>query len=300
MITIIIPTRNRAYTLEKVAESYYQQKHVNEIIFVDDCGEDNTKEIIDNVAKNYPQITTEYISHESRKGAAGGRITGYTNATNEYVLFGEDDAYLEQNYTEILLSKIKESNTIGLVSGRIIYLQVNEKNDIALKRFGLGKEGVDPFNKIKFGWNSNAYIDKDTNVPMTHALFLTKKSLLEELSYDEFYSKGNGYREESDFQLNAFSKGWDIVITNDTHCFHLHKDDVSSGGQRVDIYKQLYWNIYYTKYFYDKYFDIVKNKCDISYSKNIALILFTAQQFYELIIKHFLRVPYKFLKGLYQ
>ena len=105
MITIIIPTRNRAYTLEKVAESYYQQKHVDEIIFVDDYGEDNTKEVIDNISKNYPQIPTKYIRHDKRKGAAAGRITGYTNATNDYILFGEDDAYLGKNYTDILLKK---------------------------------------------------------------------------------------------------------------------------------------------------------------------------------------------------
>lgn len=300
MITIIIPTRNRAYTLQKVLNSYYQQRHVTEIIIVDDDGNDSTREIVEMISKNYSQVNTKYIKHEKRKGAAAGRITGYENASNDYILFGEDDAYLDINYTKILLTKLNSEDRIGLVSGRIIYLNAGEKNEDAKERFGVGKVNILPFNKIKFGWNSNAYITTDIKVPMTHALFLTKKDLLQKYGYDNFYVKGNGYREESDFQINAYSHGWDILITKDTQCYHLHKSDVTSGGQRVNVWKQFYWNVYYTNYFYNKYFNKVKEKIGIPYSKNLALVLFTVHQFYELIIKHFLRIPYKVFIGLFK
>lgn len=300
MITIVIPTRNRGYTLKGVLDSYYSQKHVTEIIFVDDCGSDDTEELVAQFALKYPFVETKYIRHATRKGAAAGRITGYKHALNDYILFGEDDAYLQDNYTDVLLSKIKRGDSIGIVSGRIIYLKEGESSDEALIRFGLGKKGIPPFNRIRYGWNSMAYMETDASVPMTHAIFLTKKSLLDEFGYDEFYSKGNGYREESDFQINVFCNNWRVIITKDTHCFHLHKNNVLSGGQRVNIYKQLYYNIYYTNYFYKKYYNKAKRKIGLPYPRSIALCLFSFNQFYELIIKSFFRRTYMFLKDSFR
>jgi glycosyltransferase involved in cell wall biosynthesis len=291
LITIIIPTRNRAYTLEKVAESYYQQKHVDEIIFVDDCGEDNTQETIDKISKNYPQITTKYIRHDSRKGASAGRITGYKNANNEYILFGEDDAYLEKNYSQVLLSKIQSDKNLGLISGRIIYKYENETNEEAETRFGFGNEKKEFFDKFYFGIEVNAYFENDIELPMTHALFLTRKTLLEQIGYDPFYARGNGYREESDFQINAFSEGYKIVCTNETHCYHMSRQEVYKGGQRVNRFKQFYWNIYFTNYFFNKYFDKLKNKLEIRYSKNIAICIFSLIMLNKIFISPAFRLP---------
>jgi glycosyltransferase involved in cell wall biosynthesis len=277
MISIVIPTRNRAYTLKKVLRSYYIQKYVNEIIIVDDGSSDNTKEVIETFAKKFPKINTKYFRHEKRKGAAAARIMGYRNANNKYILFGEDDAYLENNYTEVLLEKIQKDNKIGIVSGRIIYKLPYEANEEALKRFGYGYEKKEPFDVKHFGININAYFKGDIELPLTHALILTRKSLLEKFSYDDYYSKGNGYREESDYQVNLFINGYKIICTNDTHCFHLSREEVKIGGQRINRFKQLYYNIYYTKYFYDKYYDKVKLLLELKCNKNIALILFSIE-----------------------
>ncbi|WP_051904500.1 glycosyltransferase family 2 protein [Hippea jasoniae] len=293
MISIIIPTRNRAYTLEKVLESYYIQKHVDEVIIVDDGSNDNTEEIVETFAKKFPQITTKYLEHKKRRGAAAARITGYKNAKNEYILFGEDDAYLEDNYTEVLLKKIQQDEKIGIVSGRIIYKLPNESNKEALKRFGYGFEKKEPFDVKHFGININAYFRGDIELPLTHALILTKKNLLEKFSYDKFYSKGNGYREESDYQINLFVNGYKIICTNDTHCFHLSREEVKIGGQRVNRFKQLYYDIYYTKYFYGKYYDKAKQLLGLHYSKNIALILFSIEMIKILFPLH--KLP-KYLK----
>ena len=291
MITIIIPTRNRAYTLSKVADSYYMQDFVDEIIFVDDCGDDTTYEVVMSLSVKYKHINTVYMKHASRKGTAAGRITGYTNATNKYIFFGEDDAFLEANYTTQLLEKFNSNNDLGLVSGRIIYLLPGEAQQSALTRFGNGIENKPYLNTIGFMLNKDAVVTGDFTVPFTHALFMTTKSLLLKYSYDPFYSKGNGFREETDYQLNLFANGYNLLVTNDTHCFHLHRSDVPSGGQRISRFGQLYWNVFYTNYMYDKYFDLLKTKVDIAYPKAIAKIIFSFYQFYILFIKPASKLP---------
>jgi glycosyltransferase involved in cell wall biosynthesis len=296
MITIVIPTRNRAYTLEKVADSYYTQMHVNEIIIVDDCGQDNTSVFVESLQAKYPHIHTKYIKHAERRGAAACRTTGYTRASNEYILFGEDDAYIEENYTVTLLKRIASNSRLGLVSGRIIYLQQNETPQEAILRFGDGIENKTYLNLINLSINRDARQKGDFLVPFTHALFMTKKSLLELFQYDQFYSKGNGFREETDYQLNLFTNSYQLLVTNDTHCFHFHLRDVVSGGQRISRLSRFYWAVIYTNYMYDKYFDKLRENLGIAYSKKIAKILFAVSQFYIL----FIRPIRKFLKSNYQ
>ena len=290
MITIIIPTRNRGYTLERVASSYFTQKNVSEIIFVDDAGDDNTESLVASFAKTYPNILTKYIRHSFRQGASAARITGYENCSNEYILFGEDDAYLDENYAVTLHSKITLSEEpIHIISGRIIYMEPAELRQAAKQRFGIGINRKKYLNKKVFGFNPDAVFSGDLSVPFTHALFLTSKSLLNQLKYDPHYGKGSGYREETDFQMNAFVNDFKIVVTNDTHCFHLHTQDVQTGGQRVNKLKKLYWCIIYTNYFYDKYYNLFRPKLGLRSSRMAAKFYFAVYQTYSILLRPALR-----------
>ena len=50
MIPLIVPTRNRAHTLQLVAPSYFAQDDVSELIFVSDAGDDDTPAVIAEIA----------------------------------------------------------------------------------------------------------------------------------------------------------------------------------------------------------------------------------------------------------
>ncbi len=298
MTSIVIPTRNRAYTLKKVLDSYYQQSRVSEIIFVDDYSEDDTRSIINEFAEKYPRILTRYFRSEKRIGASACKIIGYQNAGNEYVLFGEDDVYLEENYVEVLFSKFSVKDNMGIVSGRLIYLLYREEPQAASKRFGSGLNNREPFNRVSFVLNHGARFSGDIWLPFTHALFMTKKELLMKFGCDPYYVKGNSFREETDFQVNTFLRGYGVLITNDTHCFHLFEREVKSGGQRMNRLKRLYWSVYYTKYFFDKYHDSLRKTLGIKYSKRAALFFFAIHASYNLFIRPILKLPAFVLRTL--
>lgn len=254
MISVVIPTRNRAYTLALVLPSYFEQDLVEEIILVDDAGEDPLE---DHLPKAFPQEFASgrirILRHADRRGASAGRITGYRAAKCEYVLFGEDDAYLESGYAGTLLAKLQADRRLGLVSGRIIYLLPSETPIQAKERFGQGMPGVAYLDPGRFSYRMDAWVGKDVEVPFTHAIFLARKDLLERIGYDPFYSKGNGFREETDFQVAALLQGHRILLTVDTRCYHMNKKDVPTGGQRSSRLRQLRWNVFYTSYFFGKY-----------------------------------------------
>ena len=85
--------------------------------------------------------------------------------------------------------------------------------------------------------------------------------------------KGNGFREESDIQIRAYIDGNKILVTNDAHAVHLHQSEVKIGGQRVNRLRRYYWTVFYTHYFFKKYFNLSKqlwNKLS-NFSSNIYI-----------------------------
>lgn len=253
MITMIVPTRNRAHTLRRVMPSYYEQALVSEIIFVSDAGEDDTEAAIAECAERYPQVFTRFVRNPVRRGASCSRNVGVAHASNDYILFCDDDEYLEPDYARTCLKKLLERKA-GAVSGRRIYMREGESQPDALRRFGDGLRSTAPFRALICEYVNAARYQGDIHLPITNAVILTRKELLLRFPYDAFYARGNGYREESDFQMNLFVHDYDIVVTNACHSFHLPLSEVRSGGQRTQTWKRVYWSVYYTRYFFRKYY----------------------------------------------
>src|SRR5580704_12036417 len=253
LITLIVPTRNRAHTLRLVAPSYFGQDGVSELIFVSDAGDDDTPAVIAEIGRQFPGKAWRVLRNETRLGASQSRNVGVGASTNEFILFCDDDEYLEPGYARILLQKLQARNA-GAVSGRRIYMTPGESTADARQRFGSGLGTSKTFRPLICEYVNGAKFSEDISIPVTNAIILTKKSLLLEFPFDSYYAKGNGYREETDFQMNLFVHGFDIYVTNDCHSFHLPLSQVRTGGQRTRPIKRLYWSIFYTRYFFGKYY----------------------------------------------
>jgi glycosyltransferase involved in cell wall biosynthesis len=274
VITLIVPTRNRAHTLRLVAPSYFAQDCVDELIFVSDAGNDDTPAVIAELARQFPHKRLRMLRNETRLGASQSRNVGVAASTNELILFCDDDEYLEAGYARILQEKLQALDA-GAISGRRIYMQPGESMPEALLRFGHGMRVTKPFRALLCEGVNGATFDSDITVPITNAIILTRKSLLLQFPFDSYYSRGNGYREETDFQMNLFVNGFDIRITNDCHSFHLPMSLVRTGGQRTSLLKRLYWSIYYTHYFYGKYYERYAQRLGLRSPRWFAFTVFS-------------------------
>lgn len=286
MISIIIPTFNRGYTLSQVLDSFYRQKFVREIIIVDDGGSDDTSAIVDEYSRKYPLIKTLYLKNEKRLGAPYSRRRGLLAASGEFVLFGDDDDFLEDNYTAVCLEKLK-SLKADLVSGRHFFRNPGESVSSAITRFQQGDQDLPPFDFRRFYINSEARFEGDIELPFTHAIFLARKELLLSYDIDTFYSRGNGLREESDLQANIYARGGKIIMTNDTHSVHMHPSEVTSGGQRVGRFAKLFWSIYYTSYFFKKYYNPIMKRQGKSGCYLQGIMVYSVLRIYPSFIRLF-------------
>lgn len=109
-LSIIIPVYNEAKTvhllLNKVKEVTLTNGILKEVIIVNDCSTDNTKEAIETYIQNNPELPIQFFSHEKNKGKGAALHTGISKATGEYTVI--QDADLEYNPEEfnILLQPV--------------------------------------------------------------------------------------------------------------------------------------------------------------------------------------------------
>jgi len=297
MISVIIPTFNRAYTLSKVLDSFYGQKFVREVIIVDDGSSDDTASVVREFSRRHLTINTLYIKNIRRKGAPFSRWRGLLAATQEYILFGDDDGFLEDNYTDVCLEKLKCLRA-DIISGRHFYRCPGESVATAVARFQCGLKDVEPFDFRFFYLNTDAKFDGDIELPFTHAIFVARRKLLLSQGIDAFYRMGNGFREESDVQAKIYSSGGKIIMTNDTHSVHMHPSEAPRGGQRIARPAAFFWSVYFTFYFFKKYYNSIMERQGKKgrFPKGIMIYgIYTAVAYYPVLAR-----PYLMLKGLWK
>jgi glycosyltransferase involved in cell wall biosynthesis len=94
--TIIIPTFNRAHTLNKALDSVAQQTFTDwECIVIDDGSTDNTKQLLSKYIANNDRF--RYIFQENAERSVA-RNNGIRNASGKYICFlDSDDRYFKDN-----------------------------------------------------------------------------------------------------------------------------------------------------------------------------------------------------------
>ena len=129
LVSIVIPTYNRASMLKRAIESAVKQQYRNiEIIVVDDGSEDDTQSVVSVI--NDPRI--QYIKSEGNNGVSFARNVGLKKVSGEYIAFlDSDDVFF--------LSKIREQVELleeltpapGLIFAN--YWEVGEDKHLAVK-----------------------------------------------------------------------------------------------------------------------------------------------------------------------
>ena len=115
-ISIVITAYNVGKYIEQAVNSCLAQTYKNiEIVLVEDCSTDNTKEIIEKLAKEYP---INVIYHIENKGAGWSRRDGINACTGDYFITIDGDDWIDVDFIESLVKKAKETNA-DIVSGGI-------------------------------------------------------------------------------------------------------------------------------------------------------------------------------------
>lgn len=92
LVSVVIPSYNRAHCIEKSVHSVLQQTYTHyEIIIVDDASTDATEVCIKEIVQANPQQTIHYLRNAHNQGGAAARNTGIQAAQGKYIAFLDSD-----------------------------------------------------------------------------------------------------------------------------------------------------------------------------------------------------------------
>ena len=112
-VSVIVPVFNVEKYIEKCVRALFQQtlKEV-EYIFVNDCTQDRSIDILKQILKEYPNRSKDVkiIEHECNKGLPSARLTGLQYAVGEYVIHSDSDDWMEKEMLEVLYHSAKNAD----------------------------------------------------------------------------------------------------------------------------------------------------------------------------------------------
>jgi glycosyltransferase involved in cell wall biosynthesis len=214
-ISLVLPTYNRAEALRANLDSMLAMRDIDEVIVIDDGSTDDTLK----VCNEFKDERLRVISHPINRGVAAARNTGIEAATGDWVLFGEDDCRFPADYATTLLAEARRHEA-DIVGATLVHTCAEDSQLPQIvaaaprrERPSMDDSGVFPLNTIE--------------TPLLNALSLVRKSVFEQMRFHENFSV-NGYREETDFFVQAARAGFRCVLTPATYGYQLRTWD---GGQ---------------------------------------------------------------------
>ena len=105
-VSVVIPTYNRGNLIIRAINSVLEQTYSNiEVIVVDDCSSDNTREIVQSIKDN----RVRYLCLEKNMGACAARNRGIEASRGEYIAFQDSDDEWHPNKLEVQMKKMKDA-----------------------------------------------------------------------------------------------------------------------------------------------------------------------------------------------
>jgi glycosyltransferase involved in cell wall biosynthesis len=122
-LSIIIPAYNEEKTINQILDKVIAVNLgtiLKEIIIVNDCSKDNTKDIIEKYIDNHSSENIRLINQEINQGKGAALHKGIANATGEYLIIQDADLEYDPNEYMDLLQPVIKANADVVYGSRFV------------------------------------------------------------------------------------------------------------------------------------------------------------------------------------
>lgn len=127
LVSIIVPNFNHGKYLKQRLESIYSQTYKNfEVILLDDCSIDNSRDILQKYKEKYPSITVTCFNDSNSGSVFQQWKKGLSMAKGDYVWIAESDDWCDNDFLEKMLNPFKDEAVL-LAFSRTFFMQDNVK-----------------------------------------------------------------------------------------------------------------------------------------------------------------------------
>lgn len=244
LLSIIIPIYNVEKYVEKCIRSCEAQdisKEDYEIVVVNDDSPDNSLNIVERIADEYPNIK---IISQPNKGLSAARNTGMCNASGEYYMFVDSDDWIAENCLGKICRKLKTEQPDALaicaanVKGEgMIERRQNYAGETPMSGYELLKKGVSPcapfaiwsakfFKKYELSFFEGIFHEDSEFTPRAYYL-AEKVSFVNDIIYYVFQNPNSITRTPNP------KRAFDLVNVVCTHLSDFCKSVVRKEHRRV-------------------------------------------------------------------
>jgi len=158
LVSIIIPTYNRAIRIIQTLDSIFAQTYNNlEVIIVDDGSSDNTLQVLNGYNEKNNQDRVKFkVMTQKNAGAPAARNNGLKNSNGEYVVFFDSDDIMLPEKIEIQTGIMMAENSDCCACGFLVNGKQEEYQPTIIE----GKEVLYSFLKNKLLGSTQSWMFK--------------------------------------------------------------------------------------------------------------------------------------------
>lgn len=239
-VSVVIPTYNRSNLILRAINSVLNQTYSNiEVIVVDDCSSDNTREIVQSITDE----RVKYLCLEKNMGACAARNKGIEAARGDYIAFQDSDDEWHLNKLEVQMKKMKNANAdVSFCNFIKVSKSENNKNEFPV---GIQEDFIDYENLIR------------KSIVSTQCI-VARKTCFSEIRFDTNLPR---------------LQDWDVILELSKKFSVYHIDDalVNMYVQSDSISSHPEKGVIALNYLWKKNKDVIDENNEISYLWNIYL-----------------------------
>ena len=229
-ISVVIPNYNyQNYLLERLYSVLYQTYKINEIIILDDCSTDDSRELIDKIEKKIGKYVT--IKKAYNKENSGNVFKqwekGFELASSDYVWIAEADDYCKKDFVKANMDQISKDKDIVISYANTGFID---------KVGGIISKSVIPEIDVMHTkhWNKNYIIDGVEEIKNYTYLNCTianvSSVIFKNGDYKDAFEEARKYKQVGDwkFYLKMYEKGKISFIRKTMNYYRIHGNNVTT------------------------------------------------------------------------
>ncbi len=233
-ISVVIPNYNyKRFLYQRLYSILYQKEKISEIIILDDCSKDGSRELIDEIVDTLKNIIPiKKVYNEINSGSAFKQWEkGFNLATSKYVWIAEADDYCSNNLLKNLIRPILLDDNIVISYSDTAFIDAvgNKITTSIVPEIDVQKTGHWDKDYINEGQNEFA-----NYTYLNCTIANVSSALIKKDDYSKEFKISSQYKQAGDwvFYANVMQKGKIAYSSKTLNYYRVHGDNVTSTTKK--------------------------------------------------------------------